>query len=147
MPSELNGGFVTIFNAFHHFRPSEAQGLLEQLIAQKRPFAILEPNDRSLWQLIANTLSLPLLQLLATPFLKPFRWSRLVFTYIFPVIPLVTLWDGWVSVGRTYTAKEIEAMAAQADIKEEYSWKIGRARHPFGYVNYAIGLPLSGRTR
>ena len=33
----------------------------------------------------------------ATPFVRPFRWSRLLFTYVIPLIPLLVLFDGTVS--------------------------------------------------
>lgn len=139
-PPDIDG-FLTIFNAFHHFPPDQARAILTSVVQQKKPIAILEPNDRSLWQLIANTISLPILQFLVTPFLSPFRWSRLIFTYLLPIIPIVTLWDGWVSVLRTYTTEEVRQMARHADPTGLYHWDIGRARHPFGYINYAIGVP------
>ena len=140
LPEELDG-FLTIFNAFHHFPPAQATAILSHAVDRRLPIAVLEPNDRSVWQLIANTLSLPVLQFLVSPFISPFRWSRLLFTYLLPLIPLVTLWDGWVSVFRTYKPEEMRAMAEKADPEQLFDWHIGRSRHPFGYVNYAFGVP------
>lgn len=145
LPEELPEGFLIMFNAFHHFKPAEAQRILEQAVERGLPIAILEPNDRSLWQLIANTLSLPILQFLVTPFLRPFQWKRVLFTYIIPTIPLCTLWDGWVSVLRTYTPHEMEGIVKKADPKALFEWKLGKERHPFGKVNYLIGMPAASR--
>ncbi|MEZ5362682.1 MAG: hypothetical protein R2748_10195 [Bryobacterales bacterium] len=47
----------------------------------------------------------PLFVLLMTPFIRPFRWSRLFWTYVIPVLPLAIFWDGVVSYLRAYTRK------------------------------------------
>jgi hypothetical protein len=36
-----------------------------------------------------------------TPWIRPFRWSRLLWTYVVPIIPAVLLFDGIVSCLRT----------------------------------------------
>ncbi|WP_051296117.1 hypothetical protein [Eisenibacter elegans] len=135
--------FRTIFNGFHHFRPPEAQQLLQQAVAQQMPIGIFEPLDKSVWQFVVNTLALTVLMWVATPFIRPFRWDKMLFTYLIPLIPLCTLWDGWVSILRLYSPQQLRQMTTQADPKGLYHWDIGKARHGFGVVIYAIGYPKS----
>jgi hypothetical protein len=140
LPGDLDG-FLTAFNAFHHFAPDAAARLLGQAVARGLPIAILEPNTRHALQLLAHTATLPLLQLLAAPFLRPFRWKALAFTWLLPIIPACTLWDAWVSVARTYSPGELLELARQADPEGRFRWESGRVRHGFGQVQYLLGMP------
>ncbi|MGB0522859.1 MAG: class I SAM-dependent methyltransferase [Flammeovirgaceae bacterium] len=142
LPDSLQG-FFTLFNGFHHFQPQEAQQVLAQLIQRKAGIAIFEPIEKSVFQFLLNTFAIPLLQLLFTPFILPFRWDRLLFTYLIPIIPICTLWDGWVSVLRLYTPKEMLAMAQS--LSADYEWQAGTARHTFGVVTYLIGIPKDAK--
>ncbi len=58
---------------------------------------------------IVSMLFVPLGALLVTPFIRPFRWSRLVFTYVIPVLPLLIVFDGIVSCLRVYSPDELRA--------------------------------------
>jgi len=137
---ENTQGFWTIFNGFHHFSPEDAQGILENAIKQEKAIAIFEPLDKSIWQIFINTIALTLVLFLVMPFLKPFRWSRIIFTYLIPIIPLVTLWDGWMSVIRLYTPKDLQEMIQQLP-ENNYHWEVGKASHTFGVVIYLIAYP------
>lgn len=139
LPDELSG-FFTMFNVFHHFKPAEAEEILHCLSQKKEGIGIFEPLEKSIFQFLLNTFALPVLQLLFTPFIRPFRLDRLIFTYLIPLIPLCTLWDGWVSVLRLYTPQMLLNMAKHVD-DEHYEWKSGTARHTFGVVTYLIGIP------
>jgi hypothetical protein len=95
VPNELTG-FRTVFSAFHHFRPEEARAVLADAVRTRQGIAVFEGTHRSVLALLA-ILPVPLMVLLVTPFIRPFRWSRLLWTYLIPVMPLVTLFDGLVS--------------------------------------------------
>lgn len=143
-PAVLNKGFWTVFNGFHHLREADAKSVLEKAVQHQRPIGIFEPIDKSLLQLVINTFALTILMFLVTPFIRPFRLSRLVFTYLIPLIPLCTLWDGWVSVLRLYPPKVLLNFAEkEIEGGESYHWTAGKARHIFGTVIYLIGLPYS----
>ena len=73
------------------------------------------------------------------PFIRPFKWSNIFFTYCIPLIPLFTMWDGLVSVLRSYTKAEMEQMTRDLEF---YSWEIGKikVRGNFG-VTYLLGYP------
>lgn len=84
----------------------------------------------------------PLVVLLVTPFLRPFRWSRLALTYLLPLIPLVVVFDGIVSCLRTYTVAELEELARSFE-GSGYDWQAGEEPIPGSPVRatYLIGLP------
>ena len=77
-----------------------------------------------------------------TPMIRPFRWSRLLCTYVVPIIPLVLLFDGVVSCLRTYRPQELREMIKKlAGI--EYQWEIGEHSRASGRapITYLIGYP------
>jgi hypothetical protein len=140
VPVELVG-FRTMFSSFHHFPPAQARAILQNAVDASQGIGIFEITSRTL-----SAFGMMFLWFLTpfvfTPFMRPFRWSRLLFTYAFPIIPLVLLFDGLVSCFRTYRPRElcklIEELAAH-----EYSWEIGEQSGIFGGlpVTYLIGYP------
>jgi len=137
-------GFRTLFSSLHHFRPAEARAILADAVARRQPIAVFESTQRHLL-VILYMLFTPILVLLSTPFIRPFRWSRLLFTYLIPIIPLVVMFDGIVSCLRTYTVKELTEMADS--LGGDYHWEIGLERIgilPVG-VTYLIGIPAESK--
>lgn len=95
---DVPSGFRTFFNVFHHFSEAEKQQLLKihgkhgLLIAE-----ILQPDLICFLQiLLATTIG----QVVLCPFVRPFRWERLLFTWLIPINILTVAWDGLVSVIR-----------------------------------------------
>lgn len=88
-------------------------------------------------------LLVPLMVLLMTPFIRPFRWSRLLWTYLIPVVPLVSLFDGWVSCVRTYSVQELRELTEALDAKN-YHWETGAVKSRSGLIpiSYLIGVPI-----
>jgi hypothetical protein len=83
---------------------------------------------------------MPVFAWLLTPRIRPFRWSRVLLTYLLPVIPLVVLWDGLVSCFRTRTPEELLALTGDFP---QYIWQAGYARGPGIWLApvYLIGRP------
>lgn len=79
---------------------------------------------------------------LVTPFIRPFRWSRLLLTYLLPVIPTVAFIDGVVSCLRTYTPDELRELARSVDGATGYDWTAGHAGGGPIPMTYLIGLPV-----
>ncbi|MDP5172730.1 MAG: class I SAM-dependent methyltransferase, partial [Bacteroidia bacterium] len=100
-----HGGLRTMFNLFHHFRPSDAKAILKDASDQRQPILIIEALDDSPIQAFLILILAPIMVLLITPVIRPFRWTRLLFTYLIPVIPLMVAWDGFVSILRLYSLK------------------------------------------
>ena len=141
VPSQLTG-FRTVFNAFHHFKPEDARAVLQSAVSARQPIGIFELPERTIPIIIATALLVPIVVLATTPFIRPFRWDRMLFTYLPPLVPLTCLWDGTVSQLRAYTPRELEALAASLG-DTGYQWKAGRvsAQNAAPHVTYLIGLP------
>ena len=67
--------------------------------------------------------------LAVTPFIRPLRASRLFLTYVLPVVPLCTWWDGVVSCLRAYSPEELARLVAALP-DNDYVWDIGRLPVP-----------------
>lgn len=143
VPPQLTG-FRTIFSAFHHFPPEAATALLRDAVQANSGIGVFEGAGKHWAELLLALTVLPVAQLLLTPFFRPFRLSRLVFTYLVPLIPLCTIWDGCVSVLRMYPVDELQALARAADPDGAFTWQAGRKRHWWGpQVTYLVGWPTS----
>ncbi len=141
VPSSLTG-FRTLFSSFHHFNERDATRILQDAVEKKRGIAIAESTQRHAL-LLAYMLLTPFLVLLTSPFQRPFRWSRLFWTYVLPIVPLAVAFDGIVSCLRTYTPEELLKMVQGVAGNENYEWQAGVERIgalPIG-VTYLIGLP------
>ena len=75
-----------------------------------------------------------------TPLIRPFRWSRLLWTYLIPIIPLVLLFDGVVSCLRTYRPQELREIVENLTAIA-YQWEMGEHSGASGKlaITYLIG--------
>ena len=135
-------GFRTIFDAFHQFPPEVARAVMADAAKSKQGLAVFELCDRHPWTMF-SVVALPLALLVLVPFMRPFRWSRLVVTYLIPVLPLVLLFDAFVSCVRTYRPSDLDQLIASLDPVEDYEWSRGQVRVPWRAmrVTYLIGTP------
>ena len=139
VPKELNG-MRTQFLSLHHFKPKDAKSILQNAVDSKAVIGVFEITERSLKGFVGVLFS-PVSVLLLTPLARPFSIIRLLFTYLIPLIPFFVLWDGLVSVMRTYTVSELEQMVHSLDRHEAYEWEIGKAIKGPGQVLYLLGYP------
>lgn len=146
IPAEL-GGFRTLFTSFHHFPPPQALSILKDAVNRQQGIAIFEISGRQPLTMFL-VLFLPLYAWLAAPFLRPFRWARLLWTYLIPVVPLVLLFDGIVSCLRTYSSAELIELRDKLSANE-YKWDIGEdeGRYLPVTVTYLIGHLPRARTK
>jgi hypothetical protein len=135
VPAELKG-LRTIFTAFHHFPPEQARAVIEDAVSKRQPIGIFELTSRTPKALLSMLLS-PIGVWLLTPRMEKVGWSKWVFSYIFPVIPLVVLIDGIISCFRTYSVEELQGMASASN----YTWFIGSVEAGGGPITYLIGHP------
>ena len=142
VPKDLKG-LRTLFEAFHHFRPDGAVAILKDAVAQKQPIAIFEFQKRD----VLDTLFSPLLLILPVSIIlsciqKPFSWSKLFWTIV-PVIPFILIFDGIVSVLRTYSTDELADLAQQAG-SDGFRWEVRETRdRGFGRMTCLVGWPDS----
>jgi hypothetical protein len=140
VPGELQG-FRTMFSSFHHFSPEEARAILQNAVDAGQGIGIFEITSRAP-SAIALMFPWALMLFVFTPMIRPFRWSRLLCTYVVPIIPLVLLFDGVVSCLRTYRPQELREMVKKL-VGIEYQWEIGENSKGSGPapVTYLIGYP------
>jgi hypothetical protein len=136
-------GLRTLCNAFHHFAPTDARAILGAAVEAGEGIAVFELSERTP-RAILGILLTPVAVWLATPFIRPFRWSRLLLTYLVPAVPLICLWDGFVSQWRAYTREELADLPRGLEATH-YRWETGRVRLPRlpGKVTFLIGVPVS----
>ena len=140
VPSDLKG-FRTLFTSFHHFRPDAARKILADAVRKGEGVGIFEYTERNWLIWTMPILLIPAFIWLSTPFIRPFRWRRFLWTYLIPVVPIIAMWDGFVSNLRTYSIDEIRDLVRQLD-DQGYEWKVGRAPAiGMSRVTYAIGSP------
>jgi len=139
VPSGLIG-LRTLFLALHHFKPNDARLILQNAVDSNQPIAIFEAQERSIASFIAMFFS-PLTVLFATPFIRPFKFGRLLFTYLIPIVPLFVWWDGMVSSLRTYSVPELQELGDGLNHKDRFDWDIQRIKSGPGVLIYMVGSP------
>jgi hypothetical protein len=142
IPSELTG-LRTIFSAFHHFPAEEARTILQNAVDARQSIGIFEITGRAPFT-IALMFPWALLPFVFTPLIRPFRFLRVVCTYVIPIIPLVLLFDGVVSCLRTYGPQELWQIVETLS-GPEYQWEVGEYSKTFGQapITYLLGSPRS----
>jgi hypothetical protein len=141
VPETLKG-FRTIFSGFHHFDKGLAKAVLKNAVEAKSGIGIFDGGNKNILAILAVLVVHPLVFFFFTPFFKPFRFSRLFFTYIIPIIPLCTVWDGVVSILRLYKPGELLQLANEVEF-ETYHWQSGKKKSRFGLkVTFLVGYPL-----
>ncbi len=145
IPAELKG-FRTLFTSFHHFPPREARAILQSAVDTQQGIGIFEAARRHPLTIFFIFL-LPVVALVLVPFVRPFRWSRLIWTYLVPVVPLVLLFDGLVSCIRTYSPRELRELIGGLSANA-YKWDMGEEKGgllPIS-ITYLVGYPDPKRT-
>ncbi len=134
VPGELRGT-RTLFEGFHHFPPVDAACILRDALEQRDGIAIfqivLTPPLAPMLLALSPLITL-VSYLLLTPFIRPCSWSRFLWTYLLPVVPLATCWDGIVSLLRVYGLKDLDELIGPLR-RDDYTWEAGIA---------ATGVPV-----
>ncbi len=133
-------GMLTMFTALHHFNEEEIKKILSQATKQKRSIAFFDGADKHIGSALAILLFQPISFVAATPFIRPFTWKRILFTYVLPAIPIMTMWDGLISVSRLHHWKTLKKIAEETE--PAYHWQVGLLRNKLGMgVTYLTGYP------
>jgi len=129
------GDVYTLYNSFHHFTQKEQLQLIEKVHEARAQLFVFEPLRRDWLTFAKVAIATTLGPLLLTPFIRPFTWSRLLFTYLVPVGILVTFWDGAVSVLRALSHRDglaLQQAAKLRGIEIEYS----RIKTKLAHITY-----------
>ncbi len=138
VPLELKG-LRTMFTAFHHFLPDAGRAILQDAVDAGEGIGVFEIARRAP-STIGLTFAFVLALFVCTPWIRPFRWSRLLWTYLLPIIPFVLLFDGVVSCLRTYRPQEMLEMVDRLTAND-YQWDAGELATRFVPITYLIGYP------
>jgi SAM-dependent methyltransferase len=136
-------GIRTQFLSLHHLNEKDAIQVLQNAVDSNSPIAIFEAQERSIPSFLAMFFS-PITVLLITPFIRPFKLGRIIFTYLIPIVPLFVWWDGMISSLRTYSVKEMDNLVSQVQNQYLYDWKIGKIKSGPGIILHLIGTPKHG---
>ena len=141
VPPKLNGP-RTMFSAFHHFRPDAAAAILKDAFDHRHPICIFESGPGTFLGIL-SMIGVPFAVLAIMPLARPFHWWYLLFTYLIPLMPLIVLWDGMVSMLRIYSPEQMKELTKELQASD-YAWEIGqmRVRGIVGGLPYLIGRPL-----
>jgi len=146
VPGHLKG-MRTLFEGFHHFRPEEARSILRDAAKKRVPIGIFEaslvPPSGPILLLLSPVITF-LNYLIITPFIKPRTLSRFFWTYLIPIVPLTTCWDGVISLLRVYSVEELRELTQPLQ-GNNYIWEAGQASTgtPIFAFTYLIGYPAS----
>lgn len=135
-----------LFNlAFHHFDDELARKIMANTLETSEGFAIFELQGRDVGNLLTVLLIAPLLWLGSWYWFWG-QWGHLFWTYVVPVVPIVTVYDGLVSCLRTRREREVlnlvkEAAKAGGGL-DGWKFEAGGETHtwPIGSMQYLIGV-------
>jgi hypothetical protein len=122
-PGAGGARLFSICGAFHHFPPETARRMLANVASRGDGIFIQEIFDRQWWALALCMFNLiPLM--LAPFFSERFSVKKLLISTILPIVPLMIMFDGIVSIFRTYRPAEIIAMLP-IRLRTEWHWEMG----------------------
>jgi hypothetical protein len=116
-------GFRTVFSAFHHFDPEVARAMLADAFRRREGIGVFEAARPTLRTVVAVA-AVPFLALRAAAVARPVRWSRLVWTFVLPVVPVVLWVDGVLSCLRSYSLNDLRELTAGLEAAD-YRWQVG----------------------
>lgn len=140
-------GVRTMSGALHHFPPDAVRAIIAGIVARREPLAFFDvaaspairraPLVLAPIAMLVNMLMLFVGSLFLVPLVRPFRLSRLLLTYVVPLIPVLVAWDGTVSALRAYTPDEVLDLARSVPGGDQYTWDAGVV----GSALYLTGTP------
>ncbi len=140
VPDGIPHSARVVISSLHHFTPDQVRGILRDSAKKGKPIFILEPMNRRLMSVLKLGFFFFLSIMLNPIFSKHDRLLKVMFTYPIPLIPLIGMWDGVISVMRVY--KEEELMAFTSDIDNNFQWKYKNIPVSWGgSISVFIGKP------
>ncbi len=142
VPDELVG-VRTVINGLHHLRPPLARQLVQDAARKRQPFLSVELVERR-WQTMLLLMGTPLLALVLSPFQRPLTATRLLLTWVVPVVPLCIWWDGMMSCLRGYSVGELEALVAGLS-DDNYRFHVEQVAVPWSPLRLTmlVGEPIA----
>lgn len=135
----INRRAVFSINQSHLLTDEEFIQLLKTLEQKFDQIMIGEGNNKSIRQIIGMTILAPLVAVFAAFFIKPFRWSRLFFTFVIPILPVMITWDGLVALIRIRNPKRLKEIVEASGL-QDWHWESGKLQNNRGgFIIYLNG--------
>lgn len=141
VPAELRG-FRTIFSSFHHFDPGAARAMLADAFGRREGIAVFEAARKTAGTMLAVA-GVPLLALKVAAKARPFRWGRILWTWVIPVVPFLLWLDGVLSCLRSYSEGDMRELT-EGLAAPDYRWEVGEERRGLVAIRYLVGIPMGG---
>ncbi len=127
-------GLRTMFSSLHHFTTEEIKLIISNSCQSGESFAFFDSGNKNLIMILSIIVFHPILMFLFTPFIKPFRLGRVLFTYLIPLVMFFTIWDGIISILNLHSKKNLKNLITQLEesgiscrlvvLKNKYGMKI-----------------------
>ncbi len=145
VPNHLKG-MRTIFEGFHHFKPKQARAILQDAVESRSAIGVFEASLKQpvgSFFLLLSPIATLVGYLIMTPFIKPRTLTRFFWTYLAPIVPLATCWDGLISFLRVYSLQDLKELTDSLP-RNDYNWEIGKASTgtPMFAFTYLLGYPV-----
>ena len=130
----------TQFFAFHHFSADLARKFLQDSVNCKHGICVFDGSSKGR---IPGVITFPLIfltALLSSPFWRPFKWKSFLLC-VFPIIPLITTFDGVMSHLRFYSVAELKDLVCSIEGHESYDWEILDVKTKAGWLTQLVGIP------
>ena len=100
--------FRVMFSAMHHFSLPELELMIEQAVADDCGVGFFDYAMHNHFRTLLLLPGVVPLVWILTPFMLPFSWKRLLWTYILPAIPVMLLIDGFISRWNGYKPEDFK---------------------------------------
>lgn len=125
-PGRLPARLLLVCGAFHHLPPEAARAALDNAVCNADGIFIQEVFARHPLSVLLCVFNL--LPLMLAPFFSGrLTLGKLLVSTLLPLVPLMIMFDGVVSVLRTYRSEELLAMLPDR-IRREWRWEAGFIR-------------------
>jgi hypothetical protein len=98
--------YYTMYNAYHHFEPDDQQKIVQKALDNHTNLLIVEIIQPTLLNFVSVTVASTIGVWFFCPWIRPFDWRRIVFTYIIPVNVLTVLIDGIITILKSKTVRQ-----------------------------------------
>lgn len=105
--------YYTMFNSFHHFTDEQKGELVNKIQRSGATAFFVEVLEPTVFCGIKVYFMTIFGSLILTPFIKPFSFKRLLFTYILPINILTIFFDGITSVLKSRSLKQYKTLFTQ----------------------------------
>jgi hypothetical protein len=104
------GQTYTMFNALHHFDDVQKAGIIRRIRDSGSEAVFVEILQPDPWCFIKVLFATSVGTLILSPFIRPFSWGRIFFTYIIPVNLITIMFDGLTSVLKSRSLSRYQEM-------------------------------------